>query len=229
MWDHVRALLITVHLLAVVLSALPAPVGMRAQDLEDPSFRESLAPIHGALQAAGYGGSEDDLARQLFEAGEALLETRRTVLRPFDLYYRHLGTRQSWRMFGTVNDKPARVEVFLDHGDGTWAPLYIAREPEHAWRAHQLDQERFRAFMNDYSWRRDKRSWDHFTAWLARQAARDFPEASRLQALVRYRPIPRPAKLRELGERPSGKAFWTVEHDLEEVRRELGGAGSAAP
>lgn len=229
MWDHIRALLITLHLLAVVLAALPAPVGMREKDLEDPLFRESLAPVHGALQAVGYGGSEDELARELFDGGKAILEVRKQVLRPFGPYYRYLGTRQSWRMFGTVNDDPARVEVYIDRGDRDWEPVYIARDPEHDWRAQQLDQERFRAFMNDYSWRRDKRSWTHFTTWLARQAARDFPEARRFGARVRYRPIPRPQVLRGLEERPSSEAFWRVEHDLDELRAELEAAGEGQP
>ena len=219
MVDHIRALLITAHLLAVGLAGFPAPKGVKRSNFEEPLTKDALTPVLEVSQGLGYDGGYEAFADDLYVVSKGIEDARRGVLAPFGPYYKYAGTKQSWRMFGAVNQNPARVEFYLDRGDGQWQPLYIARDPEHDWRALQFDQERFRAFMNDYSWKRDNKSWVLFNTWVARQAAADFPEATRLKGQVRYRPIVRPEVLRTLHERPSGKVFWPQTTDLKALRQ----------
>ena len=219
MVDHIRALLIGAHLLAVGLAALPAPSGVKRSNFDDPLTEDALAPVLAIAQDLGYPGDYTAFADDLYVKSKAIQDLRGQALAPFGPYYKYAGTKQSWRMFGAVNANPARVEFYLDRGDGQWQPLYIARDPEHDWRAMQFDQERFRAFMNDYSWKRDNKSWVLFNTWVARQAAADFPGATRLKGQVRYRPIVRPEVLRTLDERPSGKVFWPQTTDLKALRQ----------
>jgi len=218
MWDQLRALLIGIHLVAVVAMAIPAPVEVNRVDVDDPQVIEGMTPLHETATTMGYRGDARTFRVALFGLGKAIIAVRTAALQPFVPYYKYAGTKQSWRMFGSVPTKPARVEIRIDHGDGEVVPLFYARHPEHRWRAQQFDQERFRAFMNDFSWRRDKRAWRFFGDWVARQAAVDFPEATRIHLRVRYRPVPRPDELRRVGHIADGETFWGASRDLADFR-----------
>lgn len=213
MLDHLRALLITIHLIAITAVAFPAPVGMRRADLENPDVQAAIEAWRGVAGLLGVQVDPDEFREQLWTSGNRLLDTRQAALKPFAPYYRYTGTRQSWSMFGYLNHRPARIEIHIDHGEG-WQPLYIARTSAHDWRARQLNQERFRGLINAFSWKRGRGKLRKVADWVAIQAAADFPQASRIRVQMRYRPLPAPEDLRAEGALAHGKAFWPELREL---------------
>jgi hypothetical protein len=175
---HALAALVTVHLLAVTLQALPAPSGGEdRRTWADPTVQAELDAWHGRL------GGLLGLDREGFEDGlyalvRTIMGTRRAVLAPFDPYYRYAGTWQSWRMFVAPHRYPARLEIAVREA-GQWRVVYLERDPDAAWMADLFDHDRARAAVFRYSWPNYRRSWDELVDWLAPRVARDFPNAER--------------------------------------------------
>lgn len=204
MWDHLRAALVALHLLAITLPALPIPRGVSRADLDGPG----LSLLHEAT-----GRPEDALGDALHARLQSLLAVRRAALAPLQPYYRLCGTGQSWSMFGVLNHTPARLEIDIDRGDG-WEPLYHAHDPDHAWRRRLWTQERMRGFINDFSWRRHKPRLAQLADWLAQEIPEDVPGALRVRVQMRQRPLPDPAALRASGRLSHGRAYWVTERAL---------------
>ncbi len=178
-WAHIRAVLVAFHVLAVVLMALPAPSGgMRRSAWKDPTVQAELTAWADRL-----GQDHQVFEDRLWEVATAFMDLRHAVLAPFQPYYRYAGTTQSWRMFVAPHRYPARLHIDIDRGEG-WEPVYVARHPEHDWLGHHLDHDRMRSAVFRYAWKHYRRMFRLFSDWLAIEAARDFPEASRIR--VRY-------------------------------------------
>src|SRR5262245_10146166 len=144
MIDHVRALLITLHLLVITVASLPAPRGMKRSNLEEPSIQAAIEPWYELATAVGMDFTPEEFREELYQLGMGLLHLRAAVLEPAQPYFRYCGARQGWAMFSHINHTPARLEIHVDRGQG-WEPLYIARTDDYAWRRALFDQERFRA------------------------------------------------------------------------------------
>ncbi len=220
MGNHLRAILVLLHLLAICTLALPAPVGgINERSYKDPSLQATFGDYAKALQAVGLDISRKELQDRAWVVGKAMVDFHNAAKKPFMPYYQATGTWQGWRMFGYVSRKPARLEVYARMAENEdWQPIFIARSSEWDWRATQLDQERMRGLVNDHSWRRGKGRYLELSRWLARQAAADLPQAHALKVQMRSLPLPSPEQLREQGAVLPGDAFWEVEFDLAELR-----------
>ncbi len=212
LWPHLRALLITAHILAVIAAAIPAPAGgMRRSAWKDPT-------VQGELQAWAdrLGVEEKTLEDGLWEVAGEYMKTRQKILAPLRPYYRYLGTDQPWRMFVAPHRRPAKLHIDIER-DGQWSPIYIARDPQHAWRGDLLDSARFRAALFRYSWKHYRSSFRQFASWIASAAAADFPSASRVRLRwYRYK-TPSPAQVRE-DNIPTGAFEHALVFDLSERR-----------
>lgn len=213
MIDQIRAVFVLFHVVVVGLLCIPAPVGMTKKVMQDEGVQGGIAAARQVVNAVGWEIDQAQATDRAFVWGRALLDGRKTLLSPFRWYYRATGAKQGWRMFGYLNRRPARLELELNQGEG-YRPLYVARSNEHTWRRGLLDQERSRAFINDYSWRSDKKDYDRFCIWVAGEVALEFPDALGLACQMRTMPIPEPEALRASGALAPGKVFWRTEHDL---------------
>lgn len=225
-WAHLRGVLVALHIGAVCLMALPAPEGgMNRSAWSDPTVQAELLAWHGRLSVLGLDLEAEELEDLLWEFARGYMEGREAVLGPLDPYYRHLGTRQSWRMFVAPHRNPAKLVVAV-RTEGTWEVVYRSRDPEADWRAHQLDHTRTRSVTFRYAWKHYQRPYRRFARWLAREAAVDFPEADRIRVYWwRYRTLS-PEAVRA-GETPEGSVERPTELDLDELRAELETAGSS--
>ena len=214
MLDHLRGLLVLLHLIAVTAVAFPAPAGMTRADIDNPDVQAAIAAWRGVAGAVGVAVEQEPLSEWLWTQGKAMLAIRRTALAPMQPYYRWCGTRQSWSMFGYLNHTPARLEVHIDWGEG-WQPLHIARTREHDWRARQLEQERLRGLVNRFSWKHSRRRFRELADWLAARAHEDYPDALRLRVQMRRRPLPDPATLRAAGTLAHTTAYWPELRELQ--------------
>ncbi|MFT4979365.1 MAG: hypothetical protein ACI8S6_005275, partial [Myxococcota bacterium] len=142
----------------------------------------------------------------------SILSTRRAALTPFNRYYRLCGTSQGWSMFGILNHTPARLEIDIDRGDG-WQPLYHANDATADWRAGLWRQERMRAFVNNFSWRRSRTRYRQLVDWVAAEVTATEPSAQAIRVLLRPRPMPEPSELRASG-LSHGEPYWVTERTL---------------
>lgn len=210
MIDHLRAVFILLHVVAIGILCIPAPVGaINERTYNNKGVQAIFAEYAQALQGVGVSISRAELQDLAWEAGQGLLDTRKALVRPFRRYYALTGTAQGWRMFGMVNRKPARLELHVQQRPGgPWEPLYIMRDPAHAWRSTQLNQERVRGLLNDFSHLRSKRRYKRTVRWFAAQVAQEQPDAWRLRASMVVLPSPTPAALRAQGSVTPGKRVW---------------------
>ncbi len=176
-WPQLRAVLVLLHVIAVVLGALPAPSGgMSRAAWRDPTVQDEFDAWRGKLAALGWSMSPEAFEEGLWTLGSELMAVRSRALRPFKHYYRYAGTTQSWRMFVAPHRYPARL--FIDaREDGVWFNIFEEGAPGPDWRQSQLEQDRFRSALFRYSWPNYSRSYGQFSRWVAKEVAIDYPEA----------------------------------------------------
>lgn len=215
--DHTRAAFVAFHLAAVLLLSFPAPVGgMTEANFALPSTQALFRQVSEGLGAVGVPLSAQRVEELAWRWGRGFMAARAQVLRPFTPYAQWTGARQGWRMFWSVNRRPAVVVVEVEEG-GVWTTLYRARDPEHRFLARKLDNERFRAVTNPFAWLRDRPAWRHFARWVAVQVAQERPEATRARVLLEQRPTPSPEELRA-GRWQAPRRRWEELHELPELR-----------
>lgn len=216
LWDHTRAILVTAHLLAITLLALPAPGRVTEKQLRDPALKEVFADWRGVLASFGVALSQEESEQLAMTAANAFMDTRAELLRPMQPYFKWTGTRQSWQMFGYLNRTPARLRIELQTPGEGWRDLYVARSSEADWRRGQFDGERWRGMINAHSWKRNRHGFRRLADWISCRAAEDFPEATAIRmSMVQVR-LPEAHKLRELGAVPEIGSYWTELRQLDE-------------
>jgi hypothetical protein len=192
-----RAVLVGLHLLAVTLLAFPAP-GARVVDRSNwkaPDAQEDLAAWADRLGRVGVVITKEDLEERLWALAVAYRDVHQTLTSPFRPYYDYCGTYQSWRMFGSPNRRPTRLHVEVEEL-GRWRPVYVERDPEHDWLGGWLDHSRFRPVLFRLGLNDEDEVFVELAAWLARQAARDFPRAERVRVRYWQFRTPAPAEVR---------------------------------
>lgn len=215
--QHLIAALAALHLLAVVLMAMPAPGGgMNRSTWKDPTVQGEFAAWSERLRALGLDLGQQELEDQAWRFAQAWMGARARVLAPFKPYYRYAGTVQSWRMFVAPHRFPTRLEIAVQEG-GAWRVVYRERDPDAAWRGRWLDHDRFRSVIFRFGWKPYRTIYRQFGAWIAGHAARDFPEADRARVyLVRYRTLS-PEQVRA-GEAPNERITDAQEYNLRALR-----------
>lgn len=197
------------HAATVVLLSIPAPTGARSDRIwEDRFTQKQLLGWTGWMIDAGLFDSPEALIGTTRDAATAILDVRDLIVAPFTPYATLVGAGQGWQMFATLNDEPARLSVEIRYGpNDPWEPLYVARDPAHAWRGALLDEERSRAFMNNWSWGRGREDFRKFARWLAGAAAADLPDADAVRVSMLRAKLPTPEQLRA-GELPPETMTW---------------------
>jgi hypothetical protein len=209
MLDTLRAILVLCHLLAITLVAFPSVKGLRPVHLKHPESQRALGVI-----ASWTGAPIEQVQAQVLQTGDQLNATRRAVLRPLQPYYTYAGTRQTWRMFGVINHKPAQLEIHhRTREDLDWQPLFISNQAAHDWMARQLNHVRLRSFIASFSFRRERWMYTAFVRWLTAQAAADGMDGQ-LRVQMRPCPIPDPRQLRQSGALPCANPYWVEQREL---------------
>ncbi len=180
---HLRGLLVALHLVAITLLALPAVgEGLNRWAWQDPTVQDEFADWTARLNRWGVAVTRQEFEDHLFDAASAYESARGRALAPFGPYYEWCGTFQSWRMFAGPHRYPSRLHIDVEEA-GTWRPIYVKSDPQHAWLAERLDHYRMRPFLYRLSWYRyaEFGDFDELARWVAGRAARDFPAADRVR------------------------------------------------
>ena len=216
-WMHLRAVLIAMHIFAVTALAVPAPQGgMDKRAWSNPTVQAEFSAWADRLTAIGRPTTTEALEESLWTFAVTYMKRRKSIIEPMMPYYNYCGTYQSWRMFIAPHRNPARLHIDV-YKDGAWQPVYISRDREHNWNAAVLDNERFRAALFRYAWRRYNNPYRQFGRWTARQLFETHPSAEtvRLQ-WYRFHTIA-PHRIRA-GEEQTGKFEKVITFTPEDVR-----------
>ncbi len=214
--DHLRALLVVAHVLAVLVLCIPAPPGGRERSsLEGPAMQQIIGEWRTGAAGVGLDLSQESATDAVFAASQAVRGLRQALQGPPRRYARLTGAAQGWGMFAFLKRRPARLVVSLQRTPGgPFEPLYRARDPALAWRAHQLDAERMRALINPHSSRSGKKGYLLLVDWLACRAAEDFPGAVAVRVEMEGLQLSPPAATLAAGGVPRRGAYWTTRRAL---------------
>jgi hypothetical protein len=219
-FPHIRALLVGLHIVAITAMAFPAPgEGMVRSAWKDPTVRVELDRWHALFARCGIDWTREQFEEGLWEAASTYMNTRARILDPFGPYYEWCGTMQSWRMFTGPHRFPSRLWIEVEEQQ-TWRPVYVQRHAVHDWLAWYLDRYRFRPVLYRFSWYRHVPGYqgiDEFARWVARHAARDFPDAERVRVRLHTFRTPSPEAVRA-GEPIEGEFATGVVVPLEKDR-----------
>jgi hypothetical protein len=172
-WSALRAVLVAVHVLVVVLSAVPSPEGgMDRRSWEEPTVRAEI----GAW-AERLGQPREAFTERLWSLAQGYSAGLDVVLAPVRRYERLTGTAQSWKMFVAPHRFPARLRIEARAGeDAPWESVYAARSDTADWMRDALDHERLRASVFRWSWPRYRTVYRHGCEALARRLFEERPE-----------------------------------------------------
>lgn len=216
-WPHLRAALIVVHVALIGMAAVPAPEGgMRRKAWQDPTVQGELRAWGDRLRAVGLDVTDAGLEAGLWDFAVDYMAARNAALKPARPYYRYLGTEQSWRMFVAPHKHPSRLELSIDRGQG-WEVVYLQSTAGADWLEEILEHDRSRSLLFRYAWRSFRNAYRHMVGWLGVQAARDFPDATRMRARWMRQRTPTPAQVRA-GEAPRIEPHGEETVDLTALR-----------
>lgn len=195
-WKHVRAVLVLVHLVAVVVLAIPSlRAGLDRRSWKNPTVQGELAAFSKRLETIGFDVEPEVLEERVWRYAVAYNRIYEALEAPFFPYRHWVGVRQPWVMFVAPHRHPARVEIEVEE-DHRWRLVYRARSEEHTWNRRLFDHDRLRSAFFRYGWSRYAAAYRDLCSFIAKEAARDFPNATRVRVrMYRYR-TPSPEELR---------------------------------
>jgi hypothetical protein len=204
---HLRAVLVALHLLAITIMAFPSPgEGMFRAAWKDPTVQGEFATWSARFNQLGVAVTPEEFEDRVWALAVRYTQIHNELEAPFADYYAACGTMQSWRMFAGPQRYPIRLEIDV-RAAGTWRLVYRQRDPEHSWRAWQLDHYRVRPVLYRFGWYRyggENEDLNGFVRWLGRRAVADFPDATALRVRFYQQRTPSPAEVRS-GHRPEGE------------------------
>jgi hypothetical protein len=216
--DHIRALLITAHLVFVFALSTPAPgLFMREKAFQRPDVQEWFGRFAAVSTAVGRPTDREAVTASAWALGERWQTARRRTLQYVHPYAEYCGVRQGWYMFAGVLSKSARLEVDIEFED-EWLPLFHPFVADAQWRRQQLRSARVRTALQPLVFHRREGRAELLAERLAIHAAAEFPEATRLRVQMVPVRIPPAAQLRKLGELPRGEPYFVNVVDLDDYR-----------
>ncbi len=208
-WPHVRAALVTIHLVAIVIAAIPAPVGgMSRRAWSDPTVQDEFRAWGARL-----GVEPKKLEDFMWDLGTRWMGLRRKVMRWVWPYLEVTGTDQPWRMFVAPHRHPSRFQVQVRTADADFETLFEERSSEYRWRETFFEQERLRSILFRYSWNEYSGDARRTCEWLAREIFVERPDAVEVRCRYWKARSPSPREARE-GAEMEGR--WT---QVKQVRR----------
>ena len=215
--DQLRAVLIAVHVVAVIALAFPSGGSLTNRAAwRSENTQADFAAWTSGLNQVGVAITPKQFEAWLWRLAKGYGAAHSRITRPFRPYARHVGARQPWQMFASPQRHPGELHVDIEER-GEWRPLYRSRSREHTWRRRQMDHDRLRKFVGRFARGFIRKHYDALAVWLATEAAREFPESTRVRVrLYRYRsPPPDRARARQ---RPRGRYEHARYFDTETLR-----------
>ena len=184
-WPQLRAALIAGHLLVITLAALPH-VGRAALSKaarESPAARAEINVWTQRIASWGVEVAPEQLEQTSLRVLESWLELRAAVNAPFRPYVWGVGVEQPWLLFPGADRHPAFMHVEIER-EGQWQPLQTMYPLATSWRAALLHHPRVHGVVYTSSSPVHRGRTLELGRWFARQAAQEFPDATRLRISI---------------------------------------------
>ncbi len=197
-----RAIFVAFHIVAVCLSAAPAPgAGMNRAAWSDPTVQREFNAWADRL-----GQDPDSFQDRIWAAAVRFVELRRAVLKPFVPYLRTTGTEQSWQMFVAPHRWPTRLQIQVSRDprpalSSEWETLFEERSDTATWKAEFFERERMRATVFRWGWPTYAEAYKRGCNALAQLIFEEMPEILTVRCRFSRVQSPGPAKLRA-GDKP---------------------------
>jgi len=191
---HILGAFVALHVVAVFLGALPAPVGgLNKKTWKDHVVASELNAWHETLRKVGMTSSREAFEEQLFQVAVRTVKFRQGLIAPFRPYYQLAGTTQGWRMFVAPMTRPAtlRIEGRRAATDA-WESLYVHQSDEADWYATQLGYSRVRPVLFRLGWSHFRKQYKYFAEHLALKAAETHPDLVEVRFVWERRRTPAP-------------------------------------
>ena len=176
-WPKVRAVLVSLHVLAVLAVACPAPVkGSDAKNWRRAGVRAELAAWRKRLHAVGVDVTEPDLAEFGQRVSTSWSSARNTAAAPAIAWLKAIGATQGWYMFTAPDRAPQRFTFAVTTGTGA----AVVEHPVFDFGRGVFDESLVDpAFLGEHRVRRaffqtgwsDRPVFREVCSWLAREAA----------------------------------------------------------
>ncbi|MEM7436650.1 MAG: hypothetical protein AAF436_15955 [Myxococcota bacterium] len=202
-WPQIRTALIFLHVLAVLVLALPGTGRMLRREVwESEIGQHGLRVWAKRLSWLGYE-TKDEFEADLWSLTLVYADANDRITRPFRFYRQLAGVRQGWAMFSSPQQYPIELHVDMRTEDG-WEPIYRPLSDEHDFWAKQLRHHRTRKMVGRHARGFRKERYDGFARTIGEQAAHAYPEAQAvLVRIYSYTSLP-PEDVRR-GLEPQGK------------------------
>ncbi|MEM7435134.1 MAG: hypothetical protein AAF436_08280 [Myxococcota bacterium] len=200
---HLRAALISLHILAVLILTLPSSRQMLRREVWDRSSNQAaFAALADTFSWLGFESTED-FDRWLWGVATRYVHVRDTISEPLVVYADLAGVRQGWAMFSRPRERPIQLQVDVA-SSLRYQPIYQTGSREHDFRSRTFRQYRFRKLTGRLARHFDPVWYDPWSRWIARQAADGYPDAKRVRVRL-YRHQTLPAEAVRAGEVPKGR------------------------
>lgn len=211
-WPHVRAVLVLLHLVGILLLALPysPKLGSKShwahprQQAELERWSERLGVEHERFEEF------------LWDVSQAYIGVRKRLIRPFYRLADYTGARQGWSMFAHPRVMTGRLDVYILL-DEEWHRIRTPHSSDEDWMRWQFDHNRVRKLLGRLATRPHQPAYNEMTTWIARRVAEDFPEVTRAKvSLITWKSL-EPSALRA-GDKVVETLTRNQEFDLEALR-----------
>lgn len=190
-WPHVRAALVTFHLVAISVIAFPAPIGGMDRSL----WKTAVVQKEFQSWARVFHVAPEAFEDMLWSAASAFMQARTLAVRPFLPYVAFAGVDQPWRMFVGADRAAARLQLQA-HRTGAapdaWETLFEQLDPAHAWRSELFTHERLASQIARWDWPSYGGEYALGCDHLARLAFADRPDIDRVRCRFHRGRLPSP-------------------------------------
>ena len=126
------------HLIAIILKAIPAPEGgMNKGDWKNPTVQAELQTWTANFNAVGIDVTTVELEDNLWGLAQRYMTVRKSILRPFRPYYKYFGADQNWRLFVAPHMYPSKLHIDMLVED-EWICVYQPFS-DHQWNANLIE------------------------------------------------------------------------------------------
>lgn len=211
---------------AVTCLVLSSPAGSRLSNRsvwDSQHNQDEFEAWASGLRNLGLNLSGRQFQDLLWNVTNTYLDQRNHWLEPLAWVTDQLGFAQGWRMFSNPQTSPSRLWVELDQGDG-FTPLFVVGSQRYTWHGEFFGHHRIRKLLGRIGRAGRGPEYNELGRWLAREAAREFPDAKTLRVSMytwkteppnrTYNSVPEP----ELG-RPGGTFARRKTFDLGKFRQ----------
>jgi hypothetical protein len=213
---RVARALITMHVMAVTVAAIPAPAIPDRSEWNSPEIHEEFAAWTERVDAWGFEFTVEELQDVLWHIGRTYDRGRAAVLAPLAPYFKYCGARQGWAMFVGPHREPIRLCIDVREA-GHWRRVFAQHDPRAQWLSSTLDHEHMRTAIFFLYHGEFHEEITEFAQWIAGRAAADFPQADRVRVGgYKFRTLA-PEQVRA-GEQPTGSFVGKREIDLAGIR-----------